>query len=268
MKVFLFFLVIVLLAGLGGGAWFYLQQTEELNQTRTTLSGLNESLISLQDQLATEQANASSILGQLATEKARAAGLESQLSSSNSRGTSLQTELDASRARISALETELAAVKTSLTGTQTEIAAELARVTAELAKSKADLATAIGELEELSAATTGRIEQLTAELRKIKDPRHFYTIEELTAWLAADDTNTNPAYASLGLAEKAFILEVKALRDGYLLPASVDADNQYIYSWNTAIIGAGIYVVTAGTDQTLFLANFDTPPPQRPLPLG
>lgn len=131
-------------------------------------------------------------------------------------------------------------------------------------KVSADLAKANDDLSDLTKTN----EEQMAELNKIKDPRHFYTIEELRAWLQRDDTNTNPAYASLSLAEKAFVLQVKALRDGYLLPAAIDADPQHIYSWNVAVIGASIYVVTASNDETMFLANFEIPPTQHPLPLS
>ena len=278
MKVFLTFLVILLLAGLGYGGWLYVQQTDELDQTRVTLSSLNNNLLSLQGELTTEQAKAAGIQTQLATEKNRAAVLEGELvtvrgqqNASASQITSLKAELEASKAKITSLENELTATQTLISGTQKEVAAEMSKLTAEisklngdLSKAKADLAKASLDISGLKSANATQL----ADLNKVKDPRHFYTIEELRAWLERDDTNTNPSFASMGLAEKAFILQVRALRDGYLLPAAVDADSEHIYSWNVAVIGASIYVVTAGTDETLFLANFEVPPAQRPLPLS
>lgn len=267
MKAFLAFLVFVLLAALGGGAWLYFQKTDELTQTRTTISGLNDSLVSLQGQLATQQAAVTSLQGQLSTEKTRAAGLESDLKVSRSQNSALQNELDATNARIASLEIEITAANARITSTAEEITAELTRVTTELARANADLIAANSSLATLRAESESEIAELKADIEKLIVPRHFASLEELTAWLSQDDTDTNPVYAPLGLAEKAFILEVKALRDGYLLPASIDADSQHIYSWNIAVIGPSIYVVTASTDAVLFLANFDIAPAQQPLPL-
>ena len=179
---------------------------------------------------------------------------KSTINSINANLSTAQTQLNEEKTRsanlqikIQALESELESIKQLVGEPQSDIAAEISRLNAELAKAKAD-----------ANATL-------VELTKIKNPRHFYTIEELRAWLEQDDTNTNPNYETLGLADKAFILQVKALRDGYLLPAAIDADSDHIYSWNIAVVGAGIYVVTADTDEVLFLANFGAPPAQ-PIP--
>jgi predicted nucleic acid-binding Zn-ribbon protein len=279
MKAFLFLLVVILLAGLGYGGWLYIQQTDQLGQTRITLDSLKNELSSLQEQVVTGQANAASIQGQLLNEKVRAAGLEAELanarnqqSASASQITTLKADLESSRAKIAALESELVAVQVQISGTQSEISAQIDRLNSEVSRLNEDLAkantnTAKANTEIASLKTLNAAQQ--TELAKIKDPRHFYTIEELNAWLQRDDTNTNPAFASLGLADKAFILQVRALRDGFLLPAAVDADEQYIYSWNVAIIGANIYVIAAGTDGVTMLDTvFQVPPAQRPLPLG
>jgi len=278
MKIFLLFIVIILLAGFGYGSWLYVQKNYELEQTRTTLAGLNATLVSLQGQIADEQANTAAVQGQLVNERARAAILEAELStainSSNSQKAALQSEVDTSKSKITKLETDLASANSLLSGAQSQIAIELDRLNTEIAslnteiaRLNSDLGKANSDLANLKATSTTHLSEIRGELNKVIDPRHFFSVEELQDWLQHDDTNTNPAYASLGLADKAFILQVKALRDGYLLPAAVDADTQHIYSWNTAIIGAGIYVVTASTDEILFLANFETPPAQRPLPL-
>jgi len=278
MKVFLTLLVIVLLAGLGYGGWLYMQQTGELDQARITSASLNNNLISLQGALTAEQAKAAGIQGQLTTEKNRAAILEGELNAakgqqnaSASQIASLKAELEASKASITALESELIATQALISGTQNEVAAEISKLNADISKLNADLVKARAELtkanSDIADLKSTNATQLEV-LNKVKDPRHFYSIEELKAWLERDDTNTNPTFAPLGLAEKAFILQVRALREGFLLPAAVDADSEHIYSWNVAVIGASIYVVTAGTDETLFLANFEVPPAQRPLPLS
>jgi len=279
MKAFLFLLVVILLAGLGYGGWMYLQQNDELVQTRTTLTSLNNDLLSLQEQLTIGQANAASLQGQLINEKNKVAGLESDLNNAKNQqnasagqNTALKADIETSNAKIAALESELAAVQAVNSGTQAEITAQIDRLNTEVSKLNDELAKANINLNKANTDLNAQktlVASQQAELIKLKDPRHFYTIEELNTWLQRDDTNTNPAFATLGLADKAFILQVRALRDGYLLSAAVDADSEYIYSWNVAIIGAEIYVVTASTDGINKLGTvFQMPPAQRPLPLG
>ena len=278
MKAFLLLLVLILLGGLGYGGWMYLQQTDELTQTRTTLTGLNKDLFNLQQQLAVGQAAAASIQAQLNDEKAKVVSVEAelnnaknQLTDSDTRNLTLKADLEASKANVTSLESELAAAKALNSGTQAEITAQMEKLNAEISKLSGDLARANSSLDQANSEINSQkavVASVQAELVKIKDPRHFYTVEELNAWLQKDDTNVNPAFAALGLADKAFILQVRALRDGYLLPAAVDADNQYIYSWNVAVIGAEIYIVTASTDAVTKLDTvFQVPPAQRPLPL-
>lgn len=235
MKWFLIILaIVVVLGGAGYGGWLLIQKNDELDKANATVANLNTSLTAAQSQLSNAQ-------GQLASEKARA--------------TELQTNLDISMARVIELENEIATINNLLNGSQGDIATEINRLTAQLSAANAELAA-------LKTSTAASL----AELTKIKSPHHFYTIEELRDWLERDDTNTNPEYGLLGPADKAFILQVKALRDGFLLPAAVDADTEHIYSWNIAVIGPSIYVVTAETDEATLLANFEMPPAQRPLP--
>ena len=91
---------------------------------------------------------------------------------------------------------------------------------------------------------------------------------ELTQWLAQDDTNTNPAYASLSSYSRAFVLQVKALRDGYLLPACLDWDAMYIYSWNAAVVDGAVVSVNVDTDAVTVGPAFSSAPPSHPLPIS
>jgi hypothetical protein len=59
-------------------------------------------------------------------------------------------------------------------------------------------------LATLRAESESEIAELKADIEKLIVPRHFASLEELTAWLSQDDTDTNPTYATLGLAEQAF----------------------------------------------------------------
>ncbi|MCL2150508.1 MAG: hypothetical protein FWH51_06265 [Dehalococcoidia bacterium] len=241
MKVLLIILAIaVVLGGVGCGVWLIMQKSDELNQARAANTSLNADLATARNQLTTAQSSA--------------ADAQIQLDDAKNRAEALQSDLDTAQARVVALEAELKAINDLVDGSQSDITSEINRISAELAKANTDLA----------EAQAARDEAL-AEYKKISEPRHFYSVEELKAWLLLDDTDTNPDYTSLGLADKAFILQVRALRDGYLLPAAIDADTEHIYSWNTAIIGASIYIVIAGTDEVSWLANFEVPPAQRPL---
>jgi hypothetical protein len=159
--------------------------------------------------------------------------------------TSLTADLATANAKVTSLTSDLATANTKVASTQ-----------ASLDKATSDLAAAV-------LANTSQ----AAELKKVKDPKHFDTMTELTTWLAKDDTNTNPAYASLSSYSRAFILQVKALRDGYLLPACLDWDAAYIYSWNAAVVGGVVVSVNASTDAVTLGPTFSNPPPSHPLPL-
>jgi chromosome segregation ATPase len=236
------------------------------------ISSLQNSVHTLQGQLAEAQASVTNLQGQLAAAQANAVRLEEELTIAKA-SVSVQTDLAAANAKVLSLGADLAsanskaaALQASLDKLNTDLSAansNLSKVNNDLVQAKSDLAKANTDLSSQKAINTA----LTTQLNRIMDPRHFDSEEELTAWLAKDDTNTNPAYASLGLAEKAYVLQVKALRDGYLLPVSLDADNQYVYSWNTAVIGGAIYIVSAGNDSVTALASFGIAIPSHPLPL-
>jgi len=82
-------------------------------------------------------------------------------------------------------------------------------------------------------------------------------VQELTGWLVQDDTNTNPVYSSLPPSAKAYVLQVKALRDGYILPAQLGLDptGTYILGFSLALVAANIYLVDPSTD-VIILAQF------------
>ena len=222
MKLFLSLLVVILLALLGVGSWLYYEKNNELQQARMTIAGLNTNITSLQAELGSGLAEISSLQVQIDNEKAHTTALESDLDSSiaqlnisSEQRASLQSELEVSKAKIVSLESELASAEAKITGSQDGLVAEINRLNADLAAAANALAganTSIAQLNEEKSALESLFDGVIA-------PRHFYSLEELQAWLAFDDTDTNPDYFSLGPAEKCFILQVRALRDGLLLPA-------------------------------------------------
>jgi len=202
------------------------------------LGAANARIFSLETRLADEKANVASLKVQLAAANANVTDLTAQLATASSKVTSLTADLATAKRKVASLTAELAAADAKVASTQ-----------ASLDKAYADLAAS------------------NACLKQVQDPRHFNTMAELQDWLAKDDTNTNPLYASSSPDIKAFILQVKALRDGYLLPACLDWDASYIYSWNAAVVGEVVVSVNAATDAVTEGPTFGSPPPSHPLPL-
>lgn len=199
--------------------------------------GVNKLSIS-NNRITALEVNVTSLEEQLTIEKANATRLETQLAITN-------FDLVASQAKAASLTTDLAASIAKVTATQASL-------------NRANL--------DLAAALTNDTTQ-AATLKKIQDPRHFDSLAELTNWLAKDDTNTNPAYSTYSDYSKAFVLQVKALRDGYLLPACLDWDLTYIYSWNVAVVEGTVYSIDPTTDAITQGPTFGNPPPSHPLPL-
>ncbi len=206
--------------------------------------------------------NISNLEEQLTTEKAHVADLQAQLIAANTKATSLTTALVAADTKATSLTTDLAAANIKATSLTTDLTAANTRITT--------------LITDLTAANT-RISTLITDLatanatyRKVASPRHFLSVQELTDWLAKDDTNNNTTYAGLRNSEKAYILQIKALRDGLLLPASLTWLNGVVYNENIAIIGGtsigASYSVDVATDRIGLKASV-TPYSTYPLPL-
>jgi predicted nucleic acid-binding Zn-ribbon protein len=227
-----FIVMAVLAAALITVGVLYGMESSNLKQARTDIAGLENNVASLQTQLTAEQANA--------------AALQTQL-------TATINDLNASRDEVAQLEDDLSASEQHIADLQTELDA-----------ANAELAQAYTEIAGLTDANTA----LSEELNMVKDPRHFNSLDELETWLENDDTDTNDAYSSLTPQGRAYVLQVKALRDGYLLSACIDWDSNYIYSWNIAVIGKAIYSINAETDVITAGPSFSDALPLHPLPLS
>jgi hypothetical protein len=194
--------------------------------------------------IATLENNVSTLQIQLAAEQAHAASLQSQL-------TATISDLNAAQDDIKQLESDLAESELRVTNLQSS-----------LNQATAELAQAYTEIAGLTNANTA----LTEELNTVKDPRHFNSLQELEIWLENDNTDT--AYSSLSAQAKAYVLQVKALRDGFILSACIDWDSNFIYSWNVAIVGDTVYSVNAATDKITVGPDFGDALPLHPLPLS
>jgi peptidoglycan hydrolase CwlO-like protein len=222
----------VLAAGLITVGVLYGIENSNLNQAKADIAELENNVATLQTELAAEQANAASLQTQL---------------------TATINDLNASRDEVAQLEDDLSASEQRVANLE----AELDAANAELAQAYADI-----------AALTADNAALSEELNMVKDPRHFNSLDELETWLENDDTDTNSAYSSLTPQARAYVLQVKALRDGYLLSACIDWDSNYIYSWNIAIIGKAVYSINAESDAITAGPSFYSEMPLHPLPLS
>jgi hypothetical protein len=103
-------------------------------------------------------------------------------------------------------------------------------------------------------------------INALRYPSHFKTLEALKSWLAADDVDTK--YATIPVADRAYILEIRATQDGYLLPVFYEQDKTdatKIYFLNMANIAGKIYVVNSANDSVTLAIALKDPPALRPL---
>ncbi len=186
-----------------------------------------------------------------------------------------QDEIAGLQGDVSGLEGDLATTEADLAATEADLAATEAGQAAtevDLADSAARVSTLEGELDQAASAALTQQDinsTLSEELEKVKDPRHFETLAELQAWLAQDDTNTRVRWQSMPPNELVYVLQVRALRDGYILPAwfeDFDFDGVVDYVGNLAYIGEEIYYVWVDDDSTVAFAQMVPPIPPHPLP--
>jgi predicted nucleic acid-binding Zn-ribbon protein len=256
------------------------------NQTSGKLNTANDKITSLQSDVAAKQGNIDSLNTQLTTEKANVASLQTQLTAAQANVTKLTSDLSASQASLTAAQGQIKTIQASLdtaTASVTKLTSDLAtanakvtttqasldKATADLTKATSDLATANASLTKANAdlaAMTTNYNNVNVNYKKVADPRHFLTVQELTDWLARDDTNTNLAYINLRSSEKCYILQIKASRDGLLLPATIEYASNGVYYGNVAIVGGAIYFVDVATD-AITLEGTTAAYASHPLPL-
>lgn len=168
----------------------------------------------------------------------------------------LEEDISALEGNVSTLEGNVSALETDLAESEATVAtlqSDLDIANNKVCNLQRDLST------QRNINTT-----LSSELKTVKDPRHFSSIQELTDWLHEDDTDTK--YADESNSQKAFILQVKALRDGYLLPVICVLVDNIPTMRNMAIIGNEMYWINANDDDS-YLRDTVDPIPSHPLPL-
>ncbi|MDD4874375.1 MAG: hypothetical protein PHE15_05305 [Dehalococcoidales bacterium] len=261
----IFAIIGVLLAGLIVIGVLYGIGTSNLNKAKADIVDLEGNVATLQTNLAAELANVNSLQTQLASEQANVTSLQTQLAEEEANVASLQTQLttatndlNSSKAQVTQLQSDLNTSNLQVTNLQTQLTNSIANV----ARLQADLDTANADLASAIATNTS----LTGELTKVTYPRHFNSLDELETWLANDDTDT--IYADESGFNRAYILQVRALRDGYILPVSVYySGGSTFMAYNTALAGNTIYQVYSLNDSVVAYVNPSIVPPTYPLPL-
>lgn len=239
-------LSVVLAAGLIVMWTMYSSKANELNAANVQLDDANSEIDRLERELATEKTNLINLQDQLETAKDTVAELTADLDTAQDDITQLQSELSDSKLKVADLETQVAASKARITRLET------------------DLAAVNTELTSVKAANA----DMTSELKKIKSPTFFSSRTELENWLKKDDTNTK--YASVGPIERSYILQIRALRDGYIISAWSKWDSTARVTWvmATAFINGEVYGIDPSTDEILLenpgLGNLPARPDQLP----
>ncbi len=244
----------VLVMGLAASLFLYFQESSSLKDAESKIVTLEGNVSSLGADLAAAEAEVARLDGELIAAEAQVSTLEADLMAAQTQVTTLETELTAAEAQVSALEGNVSTLETDLAAAQ----ARVSTLEADLAAAEAQVST----LEAGLADAEAQVATLSEELQTVKDPRHFTSLQELEAWLVQDDTDT--AYPFISTAELAFILQVRALRDGYLLPADVYPDG---FGYNWAYIGSDIYVIFPEDDSIIWWDIME-PVPSHPLPLS
>ena len=94
---------------------------------------------------------------------------------------------------------------------------------------------------------TARTTSLQGELNTVMYPRHFSSLQELRDWLEQDDTDDEWTDVSC-YAELCYMLQVRALQDGYLISTDVDFQSGVDYWSNCAVIGDTMYWIYPDDD--------------------
>lgn len=179
-----------------------------------------------------------------------------------------QSEIVVLERNVATLEGDVATLEgnvTTLEGNISTLEGNVTTLETDLAESEAIVSTLEADLE--NAQNALRAQQninlaLSEELKTVTYPRHFASVAELVDWLHKDDTDIK--FAGERYCLQAFILQVRALRDGYLLPASLWVENGILWVRSVAVIGDSVYGVWAGDDSVGWLA-YIAPLPSHPL---
>ena len=174
-----------------------------------------------------------------------------------------KTKLTDSENQVAALNGQVASLQTNVSSLKTQLADQEKASTKSLQDTVAAATAREAALKKDTDSKQGTITAQAAELKTMKYPRHFTSLIELTNWLQKDDTNTR--YAGLTGPQLAFILEIRAAREGFLLPVRLPIGGGLEYITNMAVISDIVYSVR-GTDDFVERWGIVSPaPPSYPI---
>ena len=234
--------IAVLAVGIIVGGYFLWQQTDKLGEAESEIVALEGNITTLEGDVSTLEGDVSTLEGNVSTLEGNVSTLEGNVST-------LEGNISTLEGDVSTLETDLAGSEATVSTLEADLGTATSRIT--------DLQGDVSTQRSINSS-------LSTELKKVKDPRHFASLAELVDWLYEDDTDTKYAYENY--TQQSFILQVRALRDGYLLPVTLYYAGGTSYVMNRAVIGDSIYAIWAEDD---YVAWYDDqiPLPSHPLPL-
>lgn len=228
--------ITVLALGVIAVGYLYWQQTSKLGDAESEIVTLEGNVDTLEGNVATLEGNVDTLESDVATLEGNVTTLEGNVATLEGDVTTLEVE-------VSTLETDLADSEAQVSSMQSSLATATAKVSSQ---------------QTINSA-------LSAELKTVKDPRHFSSTQELADWLRDDNTDTEYE----GQIEAIFALQVRALRDGCLVPALVvEGTGGDLYFGNWVAIGDEIYIIDPWTDDVGYFGYLYQPLPSHPLPLN
>ena len=159
-------------------------------------------------------------------------------------------DLKDSQQQVASLQSQASSLQGNLSSAQSQLTA----ATAAQAKAASDQAAAktasdaqISALQKDISSKQSTIDSQAAQIKTMRYPRNFSTIDELTNWLQKNNPVT---WDSLTLTaaqrvQMTFALEIKAARDGYLMPAVLPMFGNLDWMTNRTVVGDIIYEVRA-----------------------
>ena len=163
-----------------------------------------------------------------------------------SQNSNTKAELTEVEQQLSGLQSELSGVRSTLSSTQSKLTAAETKSTT----LQADLTAATARIETMSKDVSSKqstIDAQAAQIKKMMYPHNFSTVDELTGWLQKNNPVTwDPlALTAVQRVQMTFALQIKAARDGYLMPAVLPMFGNLDWMTNRTVVGDIIYEVRA-----------------------
>ena len=162
-----------------------------------------------------------------------------------SQNSKLKKDLKETESQVTTLQGQVGSLQSNVSSLQTQLNQEQTK-SASLQEDLTDAENQITTLNKQASSNQATITDQASQIKTMKYPRHFNSLNELTNWLQADDTNTK--YTGLSNSQVSFILQIRAARDGYLLPVRLPVGGTLEYITNMAIIGDSAYSVRGKDD--------------------